>query len=192
MFRQVSYSKQFLLPRTTPVKIYVHAEAMGCENRQPMTPLTPLSFDAKNYKNWEQITRGQANLPLKASHWESLDLDLPWITSIRSTVESIGCLDFFVVGHSSKPPFVYKKCSNGFLTFFTRKPLLKSIVRGVNLERPRLRKWSGDIKNNCARKNVTKFRPSNHKLIDVQQSFCSFCPNAIEDELHFPLYPPFH
>ena len=135
MFRQVSYSKQFLLPRTTPVEIYVHAEAMGCENRQPMTPLTPLSFDAKNYKNWEQITRGQANLPLEASHWESLDLDLPWITSIRSTVESIGCLDFFVDGHSSKPPFVYKKCSNGFLTFFHQETFAK-----INSERSKLRK----------------------------------------------------
>ena len=59
-----------------------------------------------------------------------------WVSFfLRHTVESIGFLDFFVVGHSSKPPFVYKKCSNGFLTFFHQETFAK-----INSERSKLRK----------------------------------------------------
>ena len=56
-----------------------------------------------------------------------------------------------------------------------------------------------DIKNTNVRKNVTKFRLSNHKLmievgrhqkIDAEQRFCPFCPNTVEDEFHFLLYCP--
>ena len=40
---------------------------------------TPLSFEAKKFsiKNWERITRGNANDPLYASFQESIDLELP-------------------------------------------------------------------------------------------------------------------
>ena len=149
--------------------------------------MTPLSFDAQKFsiKNWERITRGKANIPLMESYQESLELDLPWTTG----------------DYSAKPPFAYKKLFQRLSDIFHQDTFSR-----INGERSKLRtyaifkkeqgyeKYLTDIKNANVRKNATKFRLSNQKLmievgrhqkVDAEQRFCPFCPNAVENESHF-------
>ena len=170
--------------------------------------LTPLSFDAKKFaiKNWERIIRGNANIPLLNSLQESVDLDLPWTSLIKSNLESIGLLNFFTNDHSSKPPFVFKKIYQRLCDIFYQETFEK-----INSEKSKLRtyalfkeercyeKYLTDTKNTTTRNNVTKFRLSNHKLMievgrhqgmDIDERFCPFCSHSIEDELHFLFYCP--
>ena len=128
----------------------------------------------KNFsiKNWERITRGKANIPLMESYQESLELDLPWISSIKSTLENIGLLNFYIGDYTAKPPFVYRKLFQRLSDIFHQE-----IFSKINGERSKLRtyaifkkekgyeKYLTDIKNANVRKNVTKFRLSNHKLM---------------------------
>ena len=108
------------VPKTNPVEIFYMSmlkQVLGVQKQTTNDGVylelgkTPLSFDAKKFaiKNWERITRGKANVPLLASYQESRELDLPWITSIKCTLESIGFLNFYMGDFSKKPPFVYKK-----------------------------------------------------------------------------------
>ena len=55
-------------------------------------------------------------------------------------------------------------------------------------------KYLTDTKNVTTRKNVTKFRLSNHKLLievgrhqglEANERFCPFCTHSVEDEMHF-------
>jgi len=170
--------------------------------------LTPLSFDAKKFsvKNWERIIRGNANIPLLNSLQESLDLDLPWTSLIKSNLESIGLLNFFTHDHSSKPPFVFKRMHQRLCDIFYQETFEQ-----INSEKSKLRtyalfkkeqgyeKYLTDTKNTTTRQNVTKFRLSNHKLMievgrhqgmDVNERFCPFCTHSIENELHFLFYCP--
>ena len=86
---------------------------------------TPLCFDAKRFsiKNWERIIRGKANTPLLGSLKESIELDLPWTSHIKSNLENIGLLNFYIGDYSSKSPFVFKDCFNDYMTCFTKRPL---------------------------------------------------------------------
>ena len=204
-------------PRNNPVEIFYMSMLKQVLGVQKQTTndgvflelgMTPLSFDAKKFsiKNWERITRGKANIPLMESYQESLELDLPWISSIKSTLENIGLLNFYNGDYTAKPPFVYRKLFQRLSDIFHQE-----IFSKINGERSKLRtyaifkkeqgfeKYLADIKNTNVRKNVTKFRLSNHKLmievgrhqkIDAEQRFCPFCPNAVEDEFHFLLYCP--
>ena len=81
------------------------------------------------------------------------------------------------------------------------------VFSNINGDRSKLRTYAiygyesylSNIKNLAIRKNVTKFRLSNHKLmieagrmkkLNSDERFCPFCPKMIEDELHFVLYCP--
>ena len=204
-------------PRNNPIEIFYMSMLKQVLGVQKQTTndgvflelgMTPLSFDAKKFsiKNWERIIRGKANIPLMESYQESLELDLPWISSIKSTLENIGLLNFYNGDYAAKPPFVYKKLFQRLSDIFHQE-----IFSKINGERSKLRtyaifkkeqgfeKYLADIKNTNVRKNVTKFRLSNHKLmievgrhqkIDAEQRFCPFCPNTVEDEFHFLLYCP--
>ena len=204
-------------PRNNPVEIFYMSMLKQVLGVQKQTTndgvflelgMTPLSFDAKKFsiKNWERIIRGKANIPLMESYQESLELDLPWISSIKSTLENIGLLNFYNGDYTAKPPFVYRKLFQRLSDIFHQE-----IFSKINGERSKLRtyaifkkeqgfeKYLADIKNTNVRKNVTKYRLSNHKLmievgrhqkIDAEQRFCPFCPNAVEDEFHFLLYCP--
>ena len=59
----------------------------------------PLHIDGLAVQNWERIRKGQANPILLASYNETNELELPWITTIKSCLESSGMLNFF-----PKPP----------------------------------------------------------------------------------------
>ena len=170
--------------------------------------LTPLLFDAKKLaiKNWERIIRGNANMPLLSSLQESVDLDLPWTSLIKTNLENIGLLNFYTEDHSSQPPFVFKRTFERLCDMFYQESFEK-----INSDRSKLRtyaifkkekgyeKYLSDTKNVKIRKNVTKFRLSNHKLMievgrhqgtDINERFCPFCSHSVEDEVHFLFYCP--
>ncbi len=135
---------------------------------------TPLCFDSKRFsiKNWERIIRGNANTPLLDSLKESIELNLPWTSHIKSNLENIGLLNFYTGDYSSKAPFVFKKLFQRLCDIFHQETFAK--IKG---ERSKLRTYSifkkeqgyeqylSDIKNVSIRNNVTKFRLSNHKLM---------------------------
>ena len=121
-------------------------------------------------------------------------------------MESIGFLNFYTGNHSSKNPFVFKKVFQRLSDIFHQ-----DVFSNINGDRRKLRThaifkkspgyepYLSNIKNLVIRKNVTKFRLSNHKLtieagrmkkLNSDERFCPFCPKMIEDELHFVLYCP--
>ena len=173
---------------------------------------TPLNFDAKKFsiKNWERIIRGGANAPLLASFRESVGLDLPWTSLIKASLENIGMLSFYNGNHSSKAPFVFRKFFQRLCDVFHQDTFAKiqgnrSKLRTYAIFKKDLgyEKYLTDIKNVSTRISVTKFRLSNHKLMIetgrhkkmvAGERFCPFCPESVEDEVHFlfscPTYRP--
>ena len=161
---------------------------------------------SRRSKNWERIARGNTNGPLYASFIESIDLELPWITLIKSSLESIGLLNFYLDSYASQPPFVYKRFYDRLCDIFHQETFSK-----IQNQESKLRTYAvfkkclgyenylSNIKNTTIRKNVTKFRLSNHKLmievgrhqkIPANERFCPFCPQKIENEIHFLFYCP--
>ena len=159
-------------------------------------------------KNWERIIRGDANMPILQSLQEAIALDLPWTSQIKSCMESIGLLNFYTGNHSSKNPFVFKKVFQRLSDIFHQ-----DVFSNINGDRSKLRTYAifkkspgyepylSNIKNVAIRKNVTKYRLSNHKLmieygrmknLNADERFCPFCPNLIEDEMHFLLHCPIY
>ena len=120
-------------------------------------------------KNWERIIRGNANIPLLSSLQESVDLDLPWTSLIKTNLENIGLLNFYTEDHSSQPPFVFKRTFERLCDMFYQESFEK-----INSDRSKLRTYAIFKKEKCyekylsetkdvkTRKNVTKFRLSNH------------------------------
>ena len=171
---------------------------------------TPLSFEARKFsiKNWERIIRGNANVPLQRSLQESVDLGLPWTTLIKSNLEKIGLLNFYTGDYSSKPPFVYKKLFQRLCDIFHQETFEK--ISGPNSKLRTYALFKKDqgyeeyltkIKNVAVRKNVTKFRLSNHKLmievgrhkkLPANERYCPFCPENVEDESHFLFHCPIY
>ena len=110
---------------------------------------------------------------LRNSHLESVNLGLPWTSLIKSDLEKIGLLNFYADDHSSKPPFVFKRLYERLCDIFHQETFEK-----INDNRSKLRKYAifkkdkgyekyltvTDTKNVITRKNVAKFRLSNHKL----------------------------
>ena len=172
--------------------------------------LKPLLFDAKKFavKNWERLIRGNGNGPLLSSLEESLELDLPWTSLIRSNLEKIGLLSFFTGDHTSKHPFVFKKMYERLCDIFHQDTFSKiqsetSKLRTYSIfkKEPGYEKYLTEVKNVSIRKNVTKFRLSNHKLMievgrhqgkEKHERYCPFCPNHVETEFHFLFHCPLY
>ena len=64
----------------------------------------------------------------------------------------------------------------------------------LGLVPPLVIEYITDTKSVTTRKNVTKFRLSNHKLLievgrhqglEANERFCPFCTHSVEDEMHF-------
>ena len=169
----------------------------------------PLSLEAKrlSIKNWERIKAGKGNPLLLASYRDSLNENLPWISSIKYTLESRGFLSLYLGDYSSKPPFVFKKVFQRLIDIFHQESF-----ESIKGERSKLRTYAifkkeagfetylAELKNVSIRTNVTRFRLSNHKLmIEVgrhrglenrNERLCPFCSDQVEDESHFLLFCP--
>jgi len=146
------------------------------------------------------------NNPILLSLQEAIDFDLHWTSQIKSCIESIGFLNFYTGKHSSnsKNSFVFKKVFQRLSDIFHQ-----DVFSNINRGRSNLRTYAifkkcpgydpylSSIKNVAIRKNVAKYRISNHKLmiedgrkknLNDDERFCPFCPNLIEDVLHFLLH----
>ena len=157
-------------------------------------------------KNWERIKKGQANILLMASYNDAIMNKLPWIVGIKSVLENNAMLFFFINEYNANKPFIYNKLFQRLCDIFHQNSFAS-----INNNDSKLRTYSiykkeigfedylSNIKNKTMRIQMTKFRLSNHRLmieigrhkgIEKEARFCPFCPNSIENEVHFLLTCP--
>ena len=164
-------------------------------------------FGVKNsVKNWERIRKGEANDLLIASYNEAITENLMWLQSIRKTLEEIGMNEYFTKEYDDKNLFIFKKVFSWKENKCNTENL--STIKGNKLrtyalfkDEPGLENYLVKIKNTEHRRQVTKFRLSDHKLrietgrfenISKENRFCPFCPNMIENEAHMLLACPIY
>ena len=166
---------------------------------------TNLGIDAikLGVKNWERVRKGNANAILLASYRDAVIEDLPWISSIRRQLEKNGMLSLFINEYPEAPNFINKKLhkrlvdefhQNGFSAIQKQNSKLRTYAL-IKLDTG-MEKYLTEIKNVKLRINLTKFRLSNHSLmiekgrytgLKPEERLCPFCPNLVEDEIHFLL-----
>ena len=154
-------------------------------------------------KNWDRIyLKNNGNKPLLASCNQPTDGD--WVNSVRNTFEKSNLLDVYL---NETPSTITTYCQ-----LFEREKevfiqtALESIQNLPKMRTYRLLKQSwgledyllaiSDIKDRIA---LTKLRLSNHNLsiekgrhnnLHLSERTCPFCPEQIENELHFLISCP--
>ena len=157
-------------------------------------------------KNWERIKKSQANGLVLASYRDATGENLLWIESIRNTLETNGMLNFYINAYDNKPYFINKRIfqtlsdvfhQNAFETIKEVKSKLRTYAIFKKIIGPET--YVFNIRNPKIRKQISKFRLSNHTLmievgrhknIPKEIRFCPFCPNSIETEIHFLFHCP--
>ena len=160
-------------------------------------------------KNWERIKAGKINEILKKSHFNAILDNLPWITHLKSILQSHNLESLNNNGaHKNKHPFIHKLlhkklCENFHRNAFQTIKSPDSKLRTYALFKTQMgcEKYLHEIKNVGTRQSLTKFRLSNH-ILNIEKGrhttpktpkelrFCPFCPNNVEDEVHFLLSCP--
>ena len=160
----------------------------------------PLSTFAKNnsIKNWVRIvTKTKCNGNVLKSHENAVSKNLTWITRLESTLSQIGMRELFLV----KDQETHKKAFQRMKDIFHQEAFSEIQKEGSKLRTyGRFKTLMGyeeylsDIRNVKERTSLTKLRLSNHPLmiekgrhlkIERNARFCPFCPDTIEDEIHF-------
>ena len=161
-------------------------------------------------KNWERIRKGLANEVLLASYAESTTL--PWLSGIKSKLETNGMLSFYQDLHADKPTFIYKKIHERLTDNFHQEAFStiksqESKLRTYGLIKTEIgfEKYLDEMDNTKTRTVFTKFRISAHRLrIETgryikrdknkkdpcTEKICPFCIDKIESEIHFLLHCP--
>ena len=160
-------------------------------------------------KNWERIRKGGVNAILWNSHVGAVREGFPWITHIKSIIQSCG-LEGLSADRTrkNKHPFIHKILHEKRCGEFCRDAL-----RGIGSPDGKLRtyalfkrdsgceKYLHEIKNAALRQSLTKFRLSNN-VLNIEKGrhtvpktprgkrFCPFCPGRVEDEVHFLMECP--
>ncbi len=160
-------------------------------------------------KNWERIKTGKINEILKRSHANAIIDNLPWISHIKSILQSHN-MDNLHINHTrrNKHPFIHNLVHKNQCEMF-----YQNAIQTINNPENKLRtyalfkkeigyeKYLDEIKNINIRQSLTKFRLSNN-LLNIEkgrhttpktpkdQRFCPFCPKIVEDEIHFLLECP--
>ena len=161
----------------------------------------PLNLFAKKMaiKNWERISlQKNANNLVMKSYGFAIEETLDWPHLIKNKLAEIGMMQSFEGGSK-----IHKKAFTRMRDIFHQEAFAE-----INKETSKLRTYKlikGEIgletylttvNNTKNRKSLTKFRLSNHTLmiekgrhqnIEKHLRFCPFCPNRIEDEMHFLL-----
>lgn len=161
----------------------------------------PLNVHAKKmaFKNWERIClQKKANNLVLKSYEFAIEENLNWPKLIQNTLAEIGMMQSFVGGSN-----IHEKAFSRMKDIFHQEAF-----SAINMESSKLRTYKlikGEIGfesylntvNNIKNRIIlTKIRLSNHTLmiekgrhqnIDKNFRFCPFCPNSIEDEMHFLL-----
>ena len=150
-------------------------------------------------KNWERIALEKKANPLVLKSYEFATTEnLNWPLLVKNKLATNGMMQFFDGGSN-----IHEK------VFVRMKDIFhQEAFAAINMESSKLRtyklikgeigfeKYLSSFKNIKERRILTKFRLSNHTLmiekgrhknIDKKLRFCPFCPNRIEDELHFLL-----
>ena len=158
-------------------------------------------------KNWERI-RQSINTHLHLSYRNAINDNLIWISNIKKHLETNGMLCFYENLYENKPPFIHKKLfqrlSDNFHqeAFFSINTINSKLrTYGILKNKIGIEKYLIQIRNSEVRRNLSKFRLSNHNLniekgryngTPKELRFCPFCPKKVETEVHFliecPLY----
>ena len=123
-------------------------------------------------KNWERMKQGKINELLKNSQANAIRDDLPWITHIKSILESHNLENFYSnQTQNRKHPFIHKllfkkQCSNFKENAFEMITNPDSKLRTYGLLKTEIgcEKYLLEIKNETVRQSFTKFRLSMHVL----------------------------
>ena len=155
-------------------------------------------------KNWDRIyLKNNGNKPLLASCNQPTDGD--WVNSVRNTFEKNNLLDVYLDEAPSSIMTTYCQLFEHEKGVFIQTAL-ESIQNLPKMRTYRLLKQSWgledyllaitDIKDRIA---LTKLRLSNHNLsiekgrhnnLHLSERTCPFCPEQIENELHFLISCP--
>ena len=165
------------------------------------TGSVPLSLFAQKYciKNWERIAiQKKSNILVQISYINSLRENLLWPNSIQHCLSINGMQNLFNNNNQVKVNNVYftRVVDIFHQNAFANNRREDSKLRTYSYLKTDIGKESylEKIKNTKNRIMFTKFRLSNHTLmiekgrhqnIDKNARFCPFCPNDIEDEVHF-------
>ena len=164
------------------------------------TGSVPLSLFSQKFciKNWERIAKKQANILVQTSYCNSYVKKMFWTERIKTCLSINGMQDLFENYGQIQVHNVY----------FTRLTDIfhQNAFADIRREDSKLRTYAllktqigaeqylKLIKNINDRTTFTKLRLSNHNLmiekgrhlnIENNLRLCPFCPNAIEDEIHF-------
>ena len=159
----------------------------------------PLNIYAKKMaiKNWERISlKKNANSLVIISYEFALKEKLNWPSLTKSKLAEIGMMQSFQ-GDNMTHEKAFARMRDifhqeAFATISNESSKLrtyKEIKQEIGFET-----YLANMNNSRNRITLTKFRLSNHTLmiekgrhqgIDKNLRFCPFCPNCIEDEMHF-------
>ena len=191
---QMKFLKQLLGVQTQTTNIGVLLE----------TGEIPLSIFAKklSIKNWTRIMRKQANQLVQISLENSEKDKTVWFKEIKTELSSIG------LGHlltsvrtttvHTDQIYFQRKTDIFYQNAFSKINENGSKLRTYGLLKTEIgfEKYLSDVTSIQDRTALTKFRLSNHPLMiekmrhlnpkpEVHERLCPFCPEQVEDELHF-------
>ena len=206
------------LPQNNPIETFhlkVLKQVLGVQKQTTNIGVflelgrTPLYMECVKLgmKNWERIKQEKANPLLLASYKDAVIGELPWISRVKLNLEENGLLSLFVNQYpTTKPQFIGKKLHQTLIDQFHQIAFetinkADSKLRTYALLKTRIgmEEYLMEIRNTAIRKQLSKFRLSNHTLaievgrhqgVHLCQRYCNFCDEAVECEMHFLINCP--
>ena len=193
---QMKFLKQLLGVQTQTTNIGILLE----------TGELPLSIFAKKFaiKNWTRIMRNKSNKLAQVSVENAEIEHTSWFEKIKNELYSVGLGDHFIsvraTTHHVEQIYFLRKTDIFYQDSFGKINENNSKLRTYKLLKTEIgyEKYLSEITSVQDRTALTKFRLSNHPLMveklrhlrpkpDVHERVCPFCPDHVEDELHFLL-----
>ena len=209
------------LPQNNPIETFhlkVLKQVLGVQKQTTNIGVflelgrTPLYMECVKLgmKNWERIKQEKANPLLLASYKDAVIEELPWISRVKLNLEENGLLSLFVNQYpANKPQFIGKKLYQSLVDQFHQNAFetinkASSKLRTFALLKTRIgmEEYLTEIRNSLIRKQLSKFRLSNHRLAievgrhqgvhDPRLRYCTFCDKIAECETHFLINCPIY
>ena len=166
----------------------------------------PISIHAKKHtiKNWVRIARENGNKLITCSFESAENENLLWYEQIRNEFFTIGLGDIFISAKFTtdiiEDIYFQRKTDIFYQSTFSKIKENNNKLRTYSLFKCKkgYEKYLTEIMSIQVRTTFTKFRLSNHDLNiekmrhikpkpEIYERVCPFCPNEVEDELHFLL-----
>ena len=198
-----------LTPKNNPIETVHHSflkQLLGVQQQTSNTGVlletgrVPLTLFAQRncVKNWERITSNKCNPLITLSYCNMVYKDIIWYKRLDSSLSRVG-LQYIMFGGENQPPHAiyFRRLTDIFhQDSFAEINNEKSKLRTYSLIKTfiRMEPYITKIRNENDRIEFTKLRLSNHKLrietgrhdgINKDIRFCKFCPNHVENEIHF-------